>query len=736
MEPPARRPFSASRPGRRPFARQEPDQDREVYPFDGQPPRTARHGRFETATTLAGRGVETLSNARAFAAPLPRGDAAPGGRGVFSQKTGYSPTGLPASLEGAPRRAGGPSRVFPVFLLCAVLFGCAAYYFKDSLPELAALVTAKLPGKNARIAGVMPRAATDADKSPSSREEFVAFCATADPKDALKLLKDNPAWIPADAGGKTLLLALAERPAAHRVLIRLVLAGQGALLPFVNTADAAGRTPLHAAAENPDPSVLLALRMAGADPCLRNGRGETPLSILLRLPRDVIRKSTERAAEQGLKLGFTRYDPLAKKSRFYPIAGMADGPEQKAYFAILAAALNSLGKNGVQDDPVAPGDLPSPPPSSGQKAMENANRAPQGSGLPTGERAPRPEPWQAIDPSPDAGALAALIKCLLPEARPASVNWLSAPQEKRAATPPPLDAEWAAWNLPPSVRVYIFMEALRQRAGKTESAGTAGREEIPRQRGTEVAREDLLRFNSDSQKRNPLLMAWQLLDIAPKESLRQLSASPGTENRPEAGAGVKPDGRPGAGTGVKPAGRTPEQTLALLRLSLPDKAWHRAGRHLAAAAYVADAREHRMSDRKPPDRFLDNNSYEPLRLWGASPLLKKPDVPADGENAAPRRGRLPDSSSPATLAQPSPDAGAASPARTSPARESKDPGEPLVAVAAVLKGLSAETAKTMVELMLASGADPAQADQNGTLPLEAARNAGAAKEVLMLLKSK
>lgn len=635
------------------------------------------------------------------------------------------PEAPPASAT-AENVYGVPRRLLRTLLVIIAVLGLVML-FRDLLEDsFTGLIRMARSDKPMTLLEAAPRLGLLLGRKPASVEEFAAACRHARPEDALAALTALPA--PVLEHG-LLLHALVEHTDNHAVLSRLLRPGSP-LRAQVNARDATGRTPLHLAARKADPLSLLILRNAGAEPHVHDAAGVSPLAELLAAPDKAVARHAEPLIREGMDLGYP--PPPKPKARqtdahsppighipeaaliywllkliirlddggpgFFTLTKQMRTRTGKDYVAILAAVLKTLGDDGARDTLVPARDLPVRPPSEAERHYMNS-LAPAPPTLDSLVRTEHKGPgeWRWLQLQEGTGPRMAAVKCLLPEARSASLNWLSALAAGQPVKEPPLELEWRAWDLPPETIVALAVSIFGKNKNQADDhVARLQRDQNARirQRGLEA----LLRFRDDVEQRHPPLLTCQLLDAASRDSLRAWQE----ERTKTWGKGKKDDGL---------------DALCALRLELSDAAWHAVGGHLTAAAYLKKIHAARAATR-PPDWCRRQTSYEPLRTWNARPLERQPQA-RDREDFPAVRNVT--------------ETGLSDGGQRRASQPERDPGEPLVAVARILGQVSPETGQRLLRLMLDAGASPEQPDRHGVLPLDAARAANAPPEVLRLL---
>lgn len=629
---------------------------------------------------------------------------------------------------------GVPRRLLGILLAIIVALGLFMLFRELLEDSFMGLIRMARSDKPMSLLEAAPRLGLLLGRKPASVEEFTAFCRYARPGEALEVLKTLPA--PALEQGLP-LHALVENTDNHAVLLRL-LQSDSPLRAQVNARDARGRTPLHLAARKADPLFLLILRNAGAEPNVYDASGISPLAELLAAPDEAVARHTEALIREGMALGYPpppkppsdRVDSprqwavpghpevaLARwlaelfsrlndrGSGFFNLAEQMETRADKDYVAVLAAVLRTMGVNGAPDTLIPARDLPVPPPSLAERHYMNAlSPAPPtpDSLLQTERRGPGE--WRWLHLRENTGPRMAAVKCLLPEARSATIDWLSGLAAGRPAEEPPLSMEWNAWDIPPETTVALAVSIFGKDGARGGGDRFARLERDLNARLRRLGLEALLRFNAEAEQRNPVLLTGQLLDLTPKDSLRSW-----LDKR------IKARGKKDRANSL--------DTLCALRLELPDTAWRAVGGHLTAAAYLKKVSFSKLVTR-PPGWCRRGKSYEPLRTWAARPLAGRP-------GSIERDRAMRDFMAARNLIETGRSDGGA---RRAP-RPARDPGEPLTAVARILGEVSAETGLCMLRLMLDAGARPEQVNLHGVLPLDAARAAGAPPEVLHRLET-
>ena len=393
------------------------------------------------------------------------------------------PEAPPAAVT-AENVYGIPRRLLRTLLVIIAVLGLVML-FRDLLEDsFTGLIRMARSDKPMTLLEAAPRLGLLLGRKPASVEEFAAVCRHARPEDALAALTALPA--PVLEHG-LLLHALMEHTDNHAVLSRLLWPGSP-LRARVNARDATGRTPLHLAARKADPLFLLILRNAGAEPHVYDAAGVSPLAELLAAPDKTVARHAEPLIREGMDLGYP--PPPKPKARqadahsppighipeaavirwlleliarlddrspgFFTLSEQMQTRADKDYVAILAAALKTLRGSGAPDTLVPVRDLPVPPPTEMERHyMNSLSPAP-----PTLDSLVRtehkgPGEWRRLQLQEGTGPRMAAIKCLLPEARSASLNWLSALAAGQPSKEPPLELEWKAWDLPPETIVAL-----------------------------------------------------------------------------------------------------------------------------------------------------------------------------------------------------------------------------------------------------------------------------------------
>lgn len=625
---------------------------------------------------------------------------------------------------------GIPRRLLRTLLVIIAVLGLVML-FRDLLEDsFTGLIRMARSDKPMTLLEAAPRLGLLLGRKPASVEEFAAVCRHARPEDALAALTALPA--PVLEHG-LLLHALVEHTDNHAVLSRLLWPGSP-LRARVNARDATGRTPLHLAARKADPLFLLILRNAGAEPHVYDAAGVSPLAELLAAPDKTVARHAEPLIREGMDLGYP--PPPKPKARqtdahsppighipeaavirwlleliarlddrspgFFTLSEQMQTRADKDYVAILAAALKTLRGSGAPDTLVPVRDLPVPPPTEMERHyMNSLSPAPPTLDSLVQTEYKGPGEWRWLQLQEGTGPRMAAVKCLLPEARSASLNWLSALAAGQPSKEPPLELEWKAWDLPPETIVALTVSIF----GKNKNQADDRFARLQRDQNARIRQRSLkalLRFRDEMEQRHPPLLTCQLLDAASRDSLRAWQE----ERTKTWGKDKKDDGL---------------DALCAVRLELPDAAWRAVGSHLTAAAYLKKIHATRAATR-PPGWCRRQTSYEPLRTWNARPLERQPQ-------AGDRDRAMEDFPAARNVIE----TGLSDGGRHRAPQPERDPGEPLVAVARILGQVSPETGQRLLRLMLDAGARPGQPDRHGVLPLDAARAANAPPEVLRLL---
>lgn len=472
-------------------------------------------------------------------------------------------------------KAGVPgSHLFILLVLVALAF--IGWFFRMEVRGLVRWGMDGAQGGGKGLSAYAPKfAGIVRGNAPYSAEEFLAVCGGEDFEQAAQILKKQPGLLEPDAEGRTLLhraVPLLTAPAMLKVLFD---AGGSA---HVNARDKAGRTPLHSMAESgKNLSILLLLRGAGADATVRDAQGLTPLAVLLRSGGGMPKALTKEESDKFSRFGHRVRDLAGGKSggtRFVSIASQVNGVEEKRYFTLVAEAMNRAKGSGMTVPILAAGDMVGAPPDPLADSM-NTSRTPMA-------REPQGKPlWKSLALKTGTGALMAKVKCLLPEAYPVSINYFSALAAGEKADPP-LAVEWAAWEVPPNMRLALMMGVLQQKTSQSSSPSPMRTNDLQQNMEREI------RIVGDAPSaRNPLLMVWVLLE------------SPGDASHQDSNNDLA--------------------ALVELRRELPDAAWHEVGGPLVAASYVAWGAEQKPFGLRLPKSVTESGGLTALRLWPASP---------------------------------------------------------------------------------------------------------------------
>ena len=475
-----------------------------------------------------------------------------------------------------PQQGGGGVPVLHLFIvLVLVVLAFIGWIFRAEVQGLARWGMDAAQGGGKSLSAYAPKlAGVVRGNAPYSAEEFLALCGGDNFEQASQILQKQPNLREPDAEGRTLLHRAAPLLTAPVMLKVLFDAGESA---HVNARDKAGRTPLHYMAEGGKAlSLLLLLRGAGADAAVRDAQGLTPLAVLLQSGGSMPKALAKEESDKFGRFGYRVRDLAGGKSgstRFVSIASQVDGVEEKRYFTLVAEAINQAKGSGLAVPIMAAGDMvglpPDPLADSMNKSRNPMAREPQGKPL-----------WKNLALKSGTGALMAKVKCLLPEAYPVSINYFSALAAGEKAEPP-IGAEWAAWEVPPNMRLALMMQVLQQKIRQSSSAPSPIKTNDLQQN---MERE--IRIVGDAPSaRNPLLMTWILLE------------NPGEASYQESNNDLA--------------------ALVELRRELPDTAWREVGGPLVAASYVAWGAEQKPFGLRLPKSVTESGGLASLRLWPA-----------------------------------------------------------------------------------------------------------------------
>ncbi|MCC8193699.1 MAG: hypothetical protein LIP28_03525, partial [Deltaproteobacteria bacterium] len=527
-------------------------------------------------------------------------------------------------------------------LLAVVFFG---WLFRDEVRGVASWAVSVIQGKDVPLTAKAPGlAGISRFNEPYDWDEFVKVCVQSKGETIIRILDKQPAFMrspdgtpllhilamkgaPPDVleavGGRTDDDSLAFRDGEGRTLLHLAASGRvgsSVLRAFrgketetlANARDGDGQTPLHLAAGSAvSPGLVLALRGMGADPSLRDNAGRFPLEYLLLtwggMPEAVTSAERKKFSEFGytVSVPFTQERDGKRQTRFVSIADQVSDLEGKRYFTLCAEAHLEARESGFPASVVADGDQVGHP----DKEMENFRLYIMSAKDRMREHnRPKGEPlWKSVSLRKWTGAAMAKFKALLPEAYPETVNFFSALLVGEHNVPP-FDAEWNAWDVPTAVRFALAMRMVqergRQRKNRSPNTVTLGDDDDAFLRH---AMAEYRERGDVPQARNPVLMVWTLLDYD-EPPATDISASQNLSPHAPAGQNVK------TGNGK----RTGElDNLRALHGRLPTEAWKAVGRHLVAAAYVAEKRRDGLwAAGMMPSKVKNAGGLDALRLWG------------------------------------------------------------------------------------------------------------------------
>lgn len=443
---------------------------------------------------------------------------------------------------------------------------------------------------------------------------------------------DDAAMTARDVEGGTLLHAMASGGVDPAVL--QALRGKDAR-QWINARDAAGKTALHVAAgSGASAGLVLAFRGMGADPCLRDNTGRTPLDCLLETWGGMPRAVTPEERKKFPKFGYSVPVPFSRtrdgkmETKFVSIAEQVGDIEGKRYFSLFAESHIMARESGFPVPDVAGGDQVGPPPnpeaelfrSIGKDPMERMREQNRHKGEPL---------WKSIRLQSGTGAAMAKCKSLLPEAYPWSVNYFSG-LLTGAAGEPSFDAEWDAWDVPGPVRLALMMQMLQDRLQKTRPrTNTPGGFALGGNNLMADAMQTYRERGDAPQARHPLLMVWTLLeyDKPAKKDLAALNLSPAPPGKKE-----KEEDKD------KQSKELPN--LRALHAQLPPDVWRAVGRYLVAAAYVSEKNQDgQWGGGMMPSAIQKAGGMHALRLWGNEdgPNEAGPDGLGQGEAEPLRR---------------------------------------------------------------------------------------------------
>ena len=567
-------------------------------------------------------------------------------------------------------------------LLALVGFG---WLFRSEVRGVASWAVSAAQGKKVPLSAKAPKLSRLLRfNSPYTWEEFLAVCGEDNPIAVRNILEKQPEFT-MSPDGTPLLHALVSRSVNLHVL-RAVTGKMDK--ETVNATDKDGKTVLHiAAGSNAEGAVLLVLRGLGADPSLRDKAGRLPLEDFLEtwggMPRSATSEEKGKFSRYGFNvpLPFSRLRDGTPKTKFVSIADQVDGMEGKRYFTLVAEARVTAREAGFSLPTIAAGDLVGPPPNEEAELMRSFGQDPM-TRMRERNRTKADPMWKAIRLADGTGAAMAKFKCLYPECYPSTITYVSAllagKSEKLS-----LEAEWSGWDVPALVRMAVAMQALQQRlakSGKNKSNPLGGNAFS----ASSVSRAMYERGDSP-QSRNPVLMAWTLLEIAkpdpslPAANLDFSAIPPGKHN----GKGEK--GEKDGSTKEEGEKIRESENLRTLHSVLPAEVWRKVGRHLVAAAYVVDKRrEGEWGAGMMPDGLKRQGGLARLRLWGNT-------VPSDQ-------------------------------------------AEPLRAVLEATPSLPPEAAKGMVALILRTGPASTAPGKDGRTPLKFAMDNKLSEEVIGILR--
>ncbi len=675
----------------------EPEPDY-LLPGDGEPEQApgGPEGAFD-----AGAAARETAEARVdrYGSPVATDEAY---ASRYGDPVSYENGALSGEKEGVPRK----HIVIALSLLAVVFMG---WLFKEEVRGVASWAAAAARGEDVPLSATAPGLARLLRfNKPYAWEEFLGICREGSPEPVREILDKQPEFMHAP-DGTPLLHALAARGASPEVL-RLVgrrtddkdiafrdkdggtllhalasggldagafaaLEGKGSG-KWVNLTDKSGKTALHIAASKAGAGVVLLLRGMGADPAIRDNSGRTPLDCFMEnwgdMPRSVTAGEKAKFSAYGyhVPVPFSSGRDGRMRTRFVSIADQVPDMERKRYFTLLAEATVVARQGGFPVPAMAAGDMPGPPTDKGMEILNSFGQDPLSRNRPEGKPL-----WKGLELRHGTGAAMAKFKALLPEAYPLTLNYFSAllAGEERE---PPFGIEWNAWDVPEAVRLALMMRMLQERLRK--SGSRLGNSPGGTDWGASATRAYRERGDTPGT-RNPLLMTWVLLEYD----------RPGAHGLPEA-LNLSPV--PAAVSEQAKDGNrlvTELPNLRALHARLPEETWRVTGRHLVAAAYVAEKRQAgSWGAGMMPDALQKAGGLRHLRLWGCG--------------------------------------------------EESGPAGPLRAVLEASVSLPPELATAMTALILRSGPESTALGPDGKTPLEFAESlpgAGVPESVKAMLKA-